>query len=94
MVALCKRKTNWEKIGYVLFSREAVSSAGLQLTQNNGCTGDSTIDLSNTHFEIKGITGKNLCTLIHIVSQGTFRTGIFKKEKWRESYTRHTRSHT
>jgi hypothetical protein len=79
LVALCKRKKNWDKIGYVLFSCEAVSSAGLQLTKSFGNTGDSNIDLSNTHFEIKGITGKNLCTLIHIVSQGTFSTGIFTK---------------
>ena len=83
LVALCMKnmKKDWEKTGYLLFPHEEVSFAGLQLTQSNGSTGDNGIDLSNTHYEIRGITGKDLCTLIHTISRGgRFRTGVFKRK--------------
>lgn len=100
LVALCKNKKNWDKIGYVLFSGEAVTAAGLTLTPNNGKTGDSRVDLSNTHFEIKAITGKKLCTLIHTVANGAFEIGFFKKTEmekiiydgYQQSQVRHVTS--
>jgi len=81
LVALCRRKKIWEKISYLLFPAETVSSAGLGLTASNGNTGDQRIDISQTHFEIKGITGKGLCTLLFHVSIGNFETGVFTKKE-------------
>lgn len=80
LIALCRRKKNWEKISYLLFPKETVSSAGLSLTMSNGNTGDQRVDTSNTHFEIKGITGKGLCTLLFKVCTGEFKTGVFSKK--------------
>jgi hypothetical protein len=37
------------------------------------------VDNSGVHFEIKGITGKELCTLLFHISSGKFETGVFKK---------------
>lgn len=82
LVALCRsKKNNWEKISYLLFPVETVSSAGLSLTESNGNTGDQRIDISHTHFEIKGITGKGLCTLLFQVSISKFETGVFRKKE-------------
>ena len=81
LVALCRRKKNWEKISYLLFPKEAVSSAGLRLTASNGKTGDQRVDTSHIHFEIKDITGKELCTLLFHVSSDEFRTGLFTKKE-------------
>jgi len=81
LIALCRRKKNWEKISYLLFPKEAVSSAGLRLTASNGNTGDQKIDISRIHLEIKDITGKELCTLLFHVSNGEFRTGLFTKKE-------------
>jgi len=78
LVALCRRKVGWDKISYLLFPAETVSSAGLSLTASNGNTGDQRIDISQTHFEIKGITGKQLCTLLFQVSISKFETGVFR----------------
>ena len=80
LVALCRQKKNWEKISYLLFSENAVSSAGLGLTPSNGKTGDQRVDTSRTHFEIKGITGKELCTLLFYVANGDCKTGTFSKK--------------
>ena len=77
LVALCRRKTGWDKISYLLFPAETVSSAGLSLTASNGNTGDQKIDISQTHFEIKDITGKQLCTFLFQVSTSEFKTGYF-----------------
>jgi|GEM_PF-6716227 len=79
LVALCRKKKSWEKISYLLFPAETVFSAGLSLTPSNGNTGDPRIDISHTHFEIKGITGKELCTLLCQVSISNFETGVFTK---------------
>lgn len=80
LVALCRnKKKDWDKISYLKFPKEAVAAAGLELTRSNGKTGDTIVNLSNTHFEIIGITGKELCTLLHYVSLGKFETGVFKK---------------
>lgn len=78
--ALCRRKKNWDKISYLLFPAEMVPSAGLNLTASNGNTGVQKIDISRTHFEIKGITGKGLCTLLFYVSTSNFETGVFTKK--------------
>ena len=79
LIAICRKKRDWEKISYILFPQEAVSLTGLSLTSCNGKTGDQWVDTSGTHFEIKNITGKELCTLIFHVTKNKFRTGIFKK---------------
>lgn len=82
LVALCRRKKNdWEKISYLLFPAETVSSVGLRLTETNGKTGDQKIDVSKTHFEIKGITGKELCSFLFQVSKSKFETGAFTKKE-------------
>ncbi|MHB1228307.1 MAG: hypothetical protein ACYC0O_12385 [Desulfurivibrionaceae bacterium] len=82
LVALCRRRKNWEKISYLRFPKETVSSAGLSLTASNGKTGSQRVDTSNTHFEIKGITGKELCTLLFNVCAGAFETGVFTKKQF------------
>ena len=79
LVALCKNKVNFEKMGYVVFPNEVVTSAGLALTSSNGSTGDSVVDVSRTHFEIKNLSGKKLCTLISSVAKARPKTGIYKK---------------
>lgn len=81
LVALCRRKQNWEKISYLRFPEESVTLVGLTLTSSNGKTGDQRVDNSHTHFEIKGITGKELCTLLFHLSNGEFETGIFTKKE-------------
>jgi len=81
LVALCRKKKDWKKIIYLRFPRETVSKAGLSLTASNGNTGDQRVDTSQTHFEIKGITGKGLCTLLFRVSSGEFETGVFTKRE-------------
>ncbi len=83
LVALCRKKVGtWDKISFLLFPAETVASAGLNLTASNGKTGDQRIDVSGTHFEIKGITGKQLCTLLFQISHSRFETGIFKKSEY------------
>ena len=81
LVALCRKKKNWDKISYLRFPKETVSKAGLSLTASNGNTGDQRVDTSQAHFEIKGITGKGLCTLLFQVSSGKFETGVFTKKE-------------
>lgn len=82
LVAICRnRKNAWGKISYLLFPAETVSSAGLSLTASNGNTGDQKIDISKTHFEIKGITGKELCTFLFQVSISKFETGVFTEKQ-------------
>jgi hypothetical protein len=39
------------------------------------------VDTSHTHFEVKGITGKGLCTLLFQVSSGKFEIGVFTKKE-------------
>ena len=81
LVALCRKKKNWDKISYLRFPKETVSSAGLSLTASNGNTGDQRVDTSRIHFEIKGITGKGLCTLLFQVSSGQFEIRVFTKKE-------------
>lgn len=81
LVALCRKKKDWEKISYLRFPKEIVSTAGLSLTASNGNTGDQRVDTSHTHFEIKGITGKELCTLLFLLSSGKFEIEIFTKKE-------------
>jgi hypothetical protein len=82
LVALCRYKKNyWEKMIYILFPEETVLSTGLKLTPSNGNTGVNFVDISGTHFEIKGITGKELCTLIFHISKSKFEIKIFKKKE-------------
>ena len=81
LVALCRKKKAWDKISYLRFPKETVLTAGLSLTASNGNTGDQRVDTSHTHFEIKGITGKGLCTLLFQVSSGRFETGVFTRKE-------------
>jgi hypothetical protein len=80
LVALCRNKKDFDKISFLQFPKDAVTSAGLILTDSNGKTGDQRVDMSHTHFEIKGITGKQLCTLLFHVSCVKFVTGVFTKK--------------
>jgi len=79
LVALFRRKKNGDKIAYLKFSSNAVEKAKLVLAQTNGNTGNQQIDLSKTHFELSGITAKQLCTLIYHILCEEYETGIFKK---------------
>ena len=81
LVALCRKKKDWVKISYLRFPKETVSKAGLSLSASNGNTGDQRVDTSHTHFEVKSITGKGLCTLLFQVSCGTFEIGVFTKKE-------------
>ncbi len=81
LVALCRKKKEWDKISYLRFPKETVTTAGLSLTASNGNTGDQMVDTSHTHFEIKSITGKGLCTLLFQVSSGKFEIGVFTKKQ-------------
>lgn len=81
LVALCRKKKDWDKISYLRFPKETVSKAGLSLSASNGNTGDQRVDTSHTHFEVKSITGKLLCTLLFQVSSGTFEIGVFIKKE-------------
>ncbi len=81
LIALCRQKKDWVRICYLRFPTEAVSSAGLSLTASNGKTGDQKVDTSRTHFEIKGITGKELCNLLFEISRGKFEIGVFTKKQ-------------
>jgi hypothetical protein len=79
LVALFRRKKNGDKIAYLKFSSNAVEKAKLVLAQTNGNTGIQQIDLSKTHFELTGITAKQLCTLIYHILCEEYETGVFKK---------------
>lgn len=81
LMALCVNKAgDWTKVGYLVFSDKEVSFAGLELVQTNGKTKDSEINLSKTHYEIKDITGKQLCTLIHAISQSPFEVRWYRRD--------------
>jgi hypothetical protein len=79
LVALCRRKKDWDKITYLCFDASVVTNAKLSLSQTSGNTGDTKIDISKTHYEIKEITGKGLCTLIYYIMTSNFEVGLFKK---------------
>ena len=83
LVALCRnKKKDWDKISYLRFPKETVPSSGLELTRNNGNTGDQRVDNSHVHYEIKEITGKQLCSLLFHISCSKFETGIFSKREF------------
>jgi hypothetical protein len=81
LIALCRKKKDWKKIGYLKFQKDIISAAGLNLTESNGNTGDQRVDTSRIHFEIKDITGKELCTLIFTLSSGKYEIGEFTKKE-------------
>ncbi|MPM49930.1 hypothetical protein SDC9_96664 [bioreactor metagenome] len=80
--ALCRNKTNWKKICYIQFSKEAIDLSGLSLTPSNGKTGDQRINISQTHFEIKGITAKGLSTLLFNIYKSSPAIGIYTKNDY------------
>lgn len=85
LVALCRRKKeDWEKIAYIKFDGATVDKSKLQLSSSNGNTGDQRVDMSKIHFEVKGITAKQLSTLIYYIIQDDFQTGIFKKSDFQK----------
>lgn len=79
LIALCRRKKDWDKIAYLIFKKTAVDQAKVTLVSSNGNTGDQRIDISKTHYELKNITGKQLCSLIYYIIRDEFETGFFKK---------------
>lgn len=87
LVALCRhKKTEWKKICYLKFHWDLVQSAGLSIVPSNGKTGLTKVDTSGTHFELKGVTGKGICTLLSLLSrdQSQFEIGIFSKKDFDE----------
>lgn len=82
LFALCRSKDDWVKISYLKFSDDAVVSTGLSLTQSFGKTSDIRVNNSRTHYEIKGITGKELCTLLFNIYNSNFETGVFTKKEF------------
>lgn len=82
LFALCRRKKDWEKITYLLFDKTVVDNAGLKITQTNGNTGDAKIDISKTHYEISGLSAKQLCTLIYHIMISKFEVGSFKRSEY------------
>ena len=93
LIALCRRKKDWEKIAYLIFKKAALDKAKVILEPTNGNTGDQRIDVSNTHYELKNITGKQLCSLIYYIISDEFETGLFKKSEYDkivlEAYDKH-----
>lgn len=92
LVALCRRKKDWEKIAYIKFNGSTVEKSKLRLSSSNGNTSDARVDTSNTHFEIQGITAKQLSTLIYYIIQDDFETGNFSRAEFQniliEAYDR------
>lgn len=83
LIALCRNKPqNWEKIIFLLFPADTVTASGLTLTESNGKTGYQKIDVSKTHYELKNITGKELCTLLYHISISDFKIGVFSKKDY------------
>lgn len=86
LVALCLQKGGeWEKVMYLQFPRQVVADAGLSLTPTKGATKNEWIDSSDTHYEIKGITGKKLIEFIYKLSTCDNRSvGLFKNSRLKE----------
>lgn len=87
LMALCRnKKPEWKKICYLIFHSELVDAAGLNIVKSNGKTGVSKVDNSGTHFELKGVTGKGICTLLSHLSRDKSRFEIetFTKRQFDE----------
>jgi hypothetical protein len=87
LVALCRnKKTEWSKICYLTFHQKLVQSAGLNIVKSNGKTGVPKVDSSGTHFELRGVTGKGICTLLSLLSRdkSQFEIGTFSKKELQE----------
>lgn len=82
LIALCRRKKDWKEIAYLVFKKNTIDKAKITLTSSNGNTGDPKIDNSNTHYELKNITGKQLCSLIYYIIIDEFEIGLFKKSEY------------
>lgn len=83
LIALCRNKKGfWEKITYLLFNKSVIDKAELNITPTNGNTGVSSIDMSKTHYEIKDVTAKRLCTLIYHIMKSQFEIRNFKKSEY------------
>lgn len=83
LTALCRnKKDDWEKITYLTFDKKAIEETGLEITPSTGKTGDSKVDQSRTHYEIKGLTIKGLCALLYNITLSQFDIGIFKKSEY------------
>jgi hypothetical protein len=82
LFALCRKKKNWVQTTYLLFDKCVLEKAKLSITPTNGNTGVSRIDISKTHYEIKNLTAKSLCTLIYYILKSQFEIGHFKKTEY------------
>jgi hypothetical protein len=58
-----------EKTTYLVFKTEAIELSGLKqkFCQRDGGTGVTRIDKTKIHFQLEGITGKELCKLINTI---------------------------
>lgn len=77
-----KKDKEWDKITYLVFDKNVIDSANLNITPTNGNTGDSFVDLSKTHYEIKNLSAKSLCTLIYHIMKSQFQVEIYKKSEF------------
>lgn len=83
LFALCRQKrSEWDKITYLIFDMSAILDSSLIITQTNGKTSDSQIDNSKSHYEIKDLHGKNLCTLIYHITLTSFEIGNYKRSEF------------
>ena len=82
LFALCRRQKEWVKITYLVFNKNAIDSSNLSLTQTNGNTGDTKIDTSNSHYEVRHLSARSLCTLIYHIMVSDFEIGQYKKSEF------------
>jgi len=75
-------KSDWKEIAYLIFPQNSIDKAKGSLVSKNGNTSDQRINVSNTHYELKNITGKQLCSLIYYIINDEFETGLFKKSEY------------
>jgi len=88
LIALCRTKKDkdWKKIGYLTFHVNPIQEANLKIVSSNGKTGDSKLNVSGTHYELKGVTGKGICTLLSLISRDKlrFEVGFFTRKQFDE----------
>lgn len=84
LIAMYKKHLKDDKTSYIIIDEQAVLNAGLAFVQCNGKTGWSELDVSDSHHEIKGITGKSLFNLLIEIIRNNFEVKIITKEKIHE----------
>jgi len=97
LIALCRTKKdkNWKQIGYLTFDDNLIQEANLKIVSSNGKTVDDKLNVSGTHYELKGVTGKGICTLLSLISRDKlrFEVGTFTHKQFDEIIFRHFDTH-